>query len=250
VTTAPTARPPAPLAAPLVARADLGDIAWQVLAHDGHLVPLTDDVGLPAGVRATPELRAAALGPALPPRCVVALGSAAWVHLGGRAPRGVQVVARRGERVGGRRLERVGEQRGVQGAERVVERRAAGGGDAVGVAVPSTTGAESDVRDRDVVLLGDVAVTTARRTAFDLLLRVPADAALPLVRALLDAGLLDLAEVRADVAAASGRRGVVAATRLLDVLARRSTLPTPTPPPTAPATRSLEVGPSGRDRSL
>lgn len=183
-------------------RADLGDIAWQVLAHDGHLVPLTDDVGLPACVRATPELRAAALGPALPPRCVVALGSAAWVHLGGRAPRHVQVVARRGARAGGRR------------------------------------------HDRDVVLLGAVAVTTARRTASDLLLRAPADAELHLVRALLDAGLVDLAEVRADVAAASGRRGVVAASRLLDVLARRQA-PTPTAPPS-----SLEVGPSGRDRSV
>lgn len=219
MTTAPTARPPAPLAAPLVARADLGDIAWQVLAHDGHLVPLTDDVGLPAGVRATPELRAAALGPALPTRCVVALGSAAWVHLGGRAPRDVH-------------------------AERVVGRGAAGRGDPGGETVPGTTGAGSGVRDRDVVLLGGVAVTTARRTASDLLLRAPADAALRLVRALLDAGLVDLAEVRADVAAASGRRGVVAASRLLDVLARRQA-PTPTAPPS-----SLEVGPSGRDRSV
>ena len=70
----------------LVHRADLGDVAWQVLLRDGHVTRLLDDVGLPAAVPATPVLRAAALAPGVPAREAVARSSAVWVHLGGPAP--------------------------------------------------------------------------------------------------------------------------------------------------------------------
>ncbi|TKR21875.1 hypothetical protein FA014_19445, partial [Cellulomonas hominis] len=48
---------------PLVRPADVGPVAWQLLLRDGHLVRLRGDVALPARVRATPALRAAALAP-------------------------------------------------------------------------------------------------------------------------------------------------------------------------------------------
>lgn len=74
-------------------RADLGDVAWQVLVRDGHVVPLHEDVGLPAGVPATPALRAAALAGRVASREAVARASAVWVHLGGPPPGRVHAVA-------------------------------------------------------------------------------------------------------------------------------------------------------------
>lgn len=74
-------------------RADLGEVAWQVLVRDGHVVPLHDDVGLPAGVPATPALRAAALAGRVASREAVARASAVWVHLGGPPPARVHAVA-------------------------------------------------------------------------------------------------------------------------------------------------------------
>lgn len=99
---------PATLAAApaLVRRTDVGDVAWQVLLRDGDLVLLRGDVALPAGVPATPDLRAAALVPEVARREVVARAAAAWVHLGGTPPPRVVVVA--GAALGPRDVERLG----------------------------------------------------------------------------------------------------------------------------------------------
>lgn len=167
---------------PLVRRADVGDIAWQVLLHDGDLVHLRDDVALPAAVPATPALRAAAVASLVPARCAVGRTTAAWVHLGGDPPERVHVVA----------------PRGVRAPE----------------PAPGRTSSVADLPGRDVLVLGGVRVTTPRRTAVDLLSHEAPERALALVARLAAAGL-DLAQVRSDVAAAAGRRGVRAAAALL-----------------------------------
>ncbi|WP_454048497.1 hypothetical protein [Cellulomonas sp. Marseille-Q8402] len=173
---------PDPAATALVRREDVGDIAWQVLLRDGDLVRLREDVALPARVVATAALRAAALAPLVPVRCVVGRGSAVWVHLGGPDPGRVQVVAPRDVRVP--------------------------------EPAPGRASMVADLADRDVVVLGAVRVTTPRRTAVDLLSHDPPDQALAQLARLRAAGL-DLAQVRADVAQAAGRRGVRAAAALL-----------------------------------
>jgi len=171
---------------PLVRPADVGDVAWQLLLRDGHLVRLRGDVALPARVRATPALRAAALAPLVPPRCAVARAAAVWVHVGGCPPERVDLVAPSGGRVPD--------------------------------PAPGRAAATTALPDGDVVLLGGVRVTTPRRTAVDLLSHDPPERALPLVARLRAAGV-DATRVRADVAAASGRRGVRAAAALLPRLA-------------------------------
>jgi hypothetical protein len=166
----------------VVRRADLGDVAWQVLLRDGDLVPLRDDAALPAGIPASPALRAAAVAPLVPARCAVARAAAVWVHLGGPPPDRVHVVAPRRVRVPD--------------------------------PAPGRSAAVTDLADRDVVVVGGVRVTTPRRTAVDLLSHDAPDLALPLVARLGAAGL-DLAVLRADVAGAAGRRGIRAAAALL-----------------------------------
>jgi hypothetical protein len=175
-----------------VRRADVGDIAWQVLLRDGDLVHLRDDAARPAGIPETAALRAAALAPLVPARCAVARAAAVWVHLGGPPPDRVHVVAPRRVRVP--------------------------------EPAPGRSAAVADLPDRDVVRLGGVRVTSLRRTAVDLLSFDPPDRALPLVERLGAAGL-DLDRVRADVAAAAGRRGVRAAAALLPRLPRAGAPP-------------------------
>lgn len=90
----------------LVRRADLDDIAWQVLLRDGDLVLLHRDVALPRGVAPTPALRAAALGDRVPGRAALARATAVWVHLGGEPPARVDVVW--SERLHPREVHRLG----------------------------------------------------------------------------------------------------------------------------------------------
>lgn len=192
--------PPSPLVRP----ADVGPVAWHLLLRDGHLVRLRGDVALPARVRATPALRAAALAPLVPPRCAVARAAAVWVHVGGAPPARVDVVAPSGGRVPD--------------------------------PAPGRAAAATPLPAADVVLLGGVRVTTPRRTAVDLLSHDPPERALPLVARLRAAGL-DPARVRADVATAVGRRGVRAAAALVPRLAPPPDTPEPPgtarPPPAA-----------------
>jgi hypothetical protein len=157
----------------LVRAADLDPVAWQVLLRDGDLVELCPGTALPADVPVAPAHRAAARAPLVPRGAALARESAAWVHLGGPPPAVTHVVAP-----------------GHAPAPH-----------------PGRAGTGGSLPPRDVVLLGDVPVTTARRTALDLLLARPPAVAAPLVAALRDAGL-DLGAVHADVASAAGRRGV------------------------------------------
>ncbi len=76
----------------LVRRADLDDIAWQILLRDGDLVLLHRDVALPRDVVATAGLRAAALADRVPRRAALARAAAVWVHLGGASPAVVDVM--------------------------------------------------------------------------------------------------------------------------------------------------------------
>lgn len=163
-------------------RHEIDGIAWQILLRDGHLVRLTDDVARPAAVPETPALRAAALAPLVPTRCALAREAAVWVHLGGPPPARAHVVACRRDR----RPE----------------------------PAPGRVTVSAALTDRDVVRLGGIQVTTLRRTAVDLLAHEPRDRAIALVERLRDAGL-DLARLRTDIAAASGRRGVRGAADLL-----------------------------------
>ncbi|HEY0215884.1 MAG TPA: hypothetical protein VGC57_05780 [Cellulomonas sp.] len=70
----------------LVHRHDLGDVAWQVLVHDGDLVPVTETTGVPAGVTVRPWHRAAALAAHVDPGQVLVGQAAVWVHTGGEEP--------------------------------------------------------------------------------------------------------------------------------------------------------------------
>ena len=208
---------PARARAAVVRRADLGDVAWQVLLRDGDLVPLRDDTALPAGVPETATLRAAALAPRVPARCAVARAAAVWVHLGGPPPDRLHVVAPRRVRVPD--------------------------------PAPGRAAAVADLPDRDVMTVGGVRVTTPRRTAVDLLSHDPPELALTLVARLAAAGL-DLTRLRADVAAAAGRRGIRAAAALLPRAAPAAATARPAPPaPPAPSAAPARAAPDGRQAS-
>jgi hypothetical protein len=70
----------------VVRRSELGSVAWQVLVHDGAVVALTDEVGVPRGTPVRPVHRAAAL-PERPAKGRAVCGAAAvWVHTGGPCP--------------------------------------------------------------------------------------------------------------------------------------------------------------------
>ncbi len=72
-------------AEPPVLRADDvgGRHSWRRLVRDGDLLPVTDDVAVPAGVPVTAAVRGAALAARVPPRAVVVGETALWVHCGG-----------------------------------------------------------------------------------------------------------------------------------------------------------------------
>ena len=181
-------------ASPVVREADVGPVAWQVLLRDRHLVLLRDGAAVPAWLPVTPAVRAAALAPLVPARCAVARAAAVWVHLGGPPPDRVHVVAPRRVRVPD--------------------------------PAPGREASVTDLAATDVVVVGGVRVTTPRRTAVDLLSHEPPERALPLVARLRAAGL-DPARIRADVAAAAGRRGVRAAAALVPRLGETAERPSP-----------------------
>jgi hypothetical protein len=91
---------------PIVRRAELDDIAWQVLLRDGDLVLLHRDVALPRGVAPTAGSRAAALADRVPRRAALARLAAVWVHLGGPPPVRVDVLW--SDRLRPRDVERIG----------------------------------------------------------------------------------------------------------------------------------------------
>jgi len=166
----------------VVRRADLPLSAWTGLHLDGVLVPLWRDTSRVAGTVEDPAVRAGALATVVPRRGAVGRLSAAWVHVGGPPPRRVTVLVRSGAR------------RPDPHPDRAV--------------------AEADLTDDDVQQLGGVPVTTVLSTAVDVARWVPADRAVPVLRALVRAGL-DPADAVRRLEAHAGGRGVRTARQVL-----------------------------------
>ncbi|NTV39156.1 MAG: hypothetical protein HGA51_04255 [Demequinaceae bacterium] len=78
---------------------DVGEAAWQRMAHDGIVVPLRPGVGHASTTERTPALRAASLAAAIPRRAALAGAAALWVHGWGgdeSAPRRIDIAVPRG----------------------------------------------------------------------------------------------------------------------------------------------------------
>ncbi len=181
----------------VVRRCDLGDIAWQVLVHEGAVVPLTDDAGLPAGIRVRPCHRAAALVPRVPPGEVLIGRAAVWVHLGGPAPRGVESA----RPVAARAVPAGAGSTGTDAASTTPTGTAAGPDRSA--PPPRRPGAR-----RDLIEVGGLLLPDLVGTAVDVARRYPAEAALPLLLRLADEGGLSLDRVWEALGARSGWRGV------------------------------------------
>lgn len=181
--------PPRPLTltAPALVTPDTwGPVAYRALLAEKAIVPVWGELAVPAGHHVQPADRARALRPVVPPRCVVARTSAAWVHTGGEPPARVAVlVAPRTRRPDPHPV-------------RLVH--------------------EAPLPDADLVLLGGVRVTTLERTAADVARWCGQEQAQALLRALLAAGL-DVGGALRRLDAAPGRRGVPRARALLGALA-------------------------------
>ena len=176
-------RPPTPgPPAAVVARTDVPASTWTGLHLDGVLVPLWREVSRLVTVDEGPAVRAQAFAALVPGRAVVGQLAAAWVHAGGTPPHRVTVLVR-------------------SGARRPDPH-------------PDRLAAEADLADDDVQSCGGVAVTTVLRTALDVARWVPADRALPALRALVPAGLRP-DEALGRLATRAGGRGVRAARRTL-----------------------------------
>lgn len=67
---------------PPYSRTSLGTQTWETMVRDGDVVELWDGYGLPAGMPATPELRALSIARHVPRDVVVGRRTAAWVHTG------------------------------------------------------------------------------------------------------------------------------------------------------------------------
>lgn len=193
----PTSAPPAPCPPVtdehgLVRPPDVGDVAFQVLVHDGYLCRVWRDAAVRRGTLLTPALRAAALAGVVPARGVICRRSAAWIHLGGVAPSRVELLIAPGARRPGPHPDRV-----------VV--------------------AASVAKD-DVQTLGGLAVTTVQRTGLDLARCCSTEAALPLLRALAPIGF-DAAAAWQSLARLAGHRGVLLAEGTLRTLLRGDARP-------------------------
>ncbi|ASR54621.1 hypothetical protein [Cellulomonas sp. PSBB021] len=167
---------PAPCVLPrLVRRGDLPPGEWVGMQLDGVLVALTDDVAVTTERPPEPGDRAQALAPALPRHGVLGRDAAAWVHAGGRAPARACVLVP----VGVRRPD----------------------------ARPDRASAETVFAQGDVVVVAGVPVTSPVRTGADVARWVEGAAAVERLVALASCGV-DLQEVRARLAAMTGRRHV------------------------------------------
>ncbi len=169
----------------LVRPADVGEVAFQVLVHDGDLRRVWQDTAVRRGTVVTPALRAEALGSVVPARGAVARRSAAWVHLGGSPPQRAEMVIAPTARRPGPHPYRVA------------------------FAAPLGHG--------DVEVLGGVAVTTVRRTGLDIARSCPTETALPMLRALARIGFDADGAWRA-LAGLAGHRGVLLAEHTLRAL--------------------------------
>lgn len=133
-----------------------GRVAWDLLVRDGALCVVAADAAVPARTPVTPPTRAAALGPQVPARSVLAGPTAAWVHCGGAMPERLHLAHRSGTH-----RPKVWTFTTVWSGPGLVA---------------------------DSVRLGGVLVTSPERTALDVALRLPPEDALRLVLGLRAAG--------------------------------------------------------------
>ncbi len=183
--TASWAHPPSATSRNLIRPSDVGDVAFQVLLHDGDLRHVWRGVAVRRGMIVTPALRAEALGSLVPARGVVGRRSAAWVHLGGPAPRRAELLLAPGSRRPGPDPDRVA---------------------FAATLVPA-----------DVQVLGGVRVTTPQRTGLDIARCCPTVTALAILTALVPLGF-DAAGAWRSLAGLAGHRGVLLAEQTLRIL--------------------------------
>ncbi|MBF0721396.1 hypothetical protein [Sanguibacter inulinus] len=161
-------------------------VTWQVLCRDGAVVELRPGFALLAGVTPTPADRAQTLVGAVPAGVVVARAWAVWIHAGGpppTPPRRVGVVYRPG----------TSRPRSMPGLEPV----------------------QTSLRPWDVVLVGDLPVTSPVRTAMDVATwSTGAEAARDLVR--LRTSGADLLAGMAELRRVTGWRGSLQAVRRIE----------------------------------
>lgn len=167
---------------------ELGSVPWQTLVRDGIARHVWGTVAIAADLPETPDIRATAVLPLVPPRGVVGRAAAVWVHTGGPGPRRIDVlVAPRARRP-----------------------------DPHPLRVPH----ESALPGRDVVVVGPLRVTTVERTAVDVARwSGPSDAGALLERLVRCAGLDPNGALRL-LDGLSGHRGTRAAREALVALAR------------------------------
>lgn len=175
-------RPRTPPVPPVVHRADVTPLEWAGLHRDGLLAPLWLDAARVTTHPEDPAVRAAALHALVPHRAAVGRRSAAWVHTGGAPPPRVDVLVRT-------RARRPDPH-------------------------PDRRTHEADLAQDDVVDLGEVRVTTVLRTALDVARWLPADDAVPVLRALVGVGL-DTGRALRLLTERSGGRGVRGARTVL-----------------------------------
>ena len=179
---------PSPELQPPYTRASLGARTWDVLVRDGDVIELWDGHGLPAGMVASPELRARSLTGHVPRDVVVGRRTAAWVHTG--SPRPVRLCILYAAR---------------------------------GYRPRNTTGldvSQAAVRPWETCTLGGLRITDPTRTALDVATWLPDDEVQTVLLALLhhgvdaDACLLRLDRVASWRGAARARETILDAARV------------------------------------
>ena len=165
---------------------DVGMIAYQALLRDRVLVPVRGELAIPADVPATPLVRATALGPLVPDRCVVGRQAAVWIHTGAHEPARIDIL------VGPRR------RRPDPHPDRVTH--------------------EAELAAEHIVLLGAVKVTSVQQTGLDIARWLPQARALEQLRSLSLVGF-DAAAATRRLDELAGYAGIRAARRTLARLA-------------------------------
>lgn len=180
----------------LIEPAAVGPVTFRALQRDGVTRLVWGELTVPRDIRATPAVRAAALGSLVPRRAAVGRASAVWVHTGLHEPRRVDVLVPPRRR------------RPDPHPDRVTH--------------------ECALPPGDLVELAQIQVTTVRRTGLDVARWCTPEHARVLLASLVDVGL-DLGTLQRDVAGQSGYAGTIAAGLLVESLIDAARLRSPGP---------------------
>lgn len=196
-----------PRAVPDLLRApELGPIVWQALIRDGILRHVWGEVAIPADLPETPDVRATAAWPLVPPRGVVGRAAAVWVHAGGPRPARIDVLVPARARRPDPHPQRVPHE----------------------CALPAA----------DVVGVGPLRVTTIERTAVDVARWTPAREAGPLLERLARRAGLDPRSALRTLDSLAGYRGTRHARAALVAVPRTGRGPQPGETVLAPCSKS------------